>query len=87
METILRTASQEGGTTKTRLMYSAYLSYDQTCETLAHAEEWGLLTRVSASDQGETKSLYVYKATPRALEWLRTYAHLVALQGGKAYRD
>ena len=85
METILRTASREGGTTKTRLMYSAYLSYDQTNEVLDRAEECGLLTKASVHDgvTATTRSLHLYKATPKALEWLCTYAHLVALQRSK----
>lgn len=57
---ILESAS--GGTTKTKIMYKAFLSYAQLKEYLAVLEENGLL----AYDKGEQ----IYKTTQKGLHFL-----------------
>jgi predicted transcriptional regulator len=61
--TILGAANQ--GATKTRLMYSAYLSYAQIQDYLAFLQEKGLLTYVEGVQQ--------YKLTEKGLHFLRVY--------------
>ncbi len=54
-----------GGATKTKIMYSAYLSYAQLKEYLSVLLENGLIEY----QQGEQK----YKTTPKGLQFLKTY--------------
>jgi predicted transcriptional regulator len=54
--------SAAGGTTKTKIMYKAFLSYAQLKEYLAVLEENGLL----AYDKGEQ----IYKTTQKGLHFL-----------------
>jgi predicted transcriptional regulator len=57
-----------GGTTKTKIMYSAYLSYAQLKEYLSVLLENDLIEY----HQGEQK----YKTTPKGLQFLKTYEHM-----------
>ena len=63
MATILDAAN--GGSTKTRIMYKAYLSYAQLKEYLSILVENGLLEY----DDGDLK----YKTTEKGLRFMRTY--------------
>ena len=54
-----------GGTTKTKIMYGAYLSYTQLKEYLSVLIENGLMEY----QEGEQK----YKTTQKGIEFLRTY--------------
>ena len=60
-----------GGTTKTKIMYSAYLSYAQLKEYLSVLLENGLIEY----QQGEQK----YKTTAKGLQFLKTYEHMGAM--------
>jgi predicted transcriptional regulator len=69
--TILDAAN--GGTTKTRIMYKAYLSYAQLKEYLSVLTENGLLDY----EEGELK----YKTTEKGIRFMRTYdqiGHMVS---------
>ena len=57
-----------GGTTKTKIMYSAYLSYAQLKEYLSVLLENGLIEY----QQGEQK----FRTTPKGLQFLKTYEHM-----------
>lgn len=64
--TILEAAN--GGSTKTKLMYKAYLSYAQLKEYLSILIENGLLEY----GEGELK----YKTTEKGLRFMRAYSEL-----------
>ena len=66
---ILESAS--GGTTKTRIMYKAYLSYAQLKEYLAVLVENGLL---ELEKGGQT-----YKTSAKGLVFLKTYSQIGGL--------
>jgi predicted transcriptional regulator len=69
--TILDAAN--GGSTKTRIMYKAYLSYAQLKEYLSVLTENGLLDY----EEGELK----YKTTEKGIRFMRTYdqiGHMVS---------
>jgi predicted transcriptional regulator len=69
--TILDAAN--GGATKTRIMYKAYLSYAQLKEYLSVLTENGLLDY----EEGELK----YKTTEKGIRFMRTYdqiGHMVS---------
>lgn len=71
MATILDAAN--GGATKTRIMYKAYLSYAQLKEYLSVLTENGLLDY----EEGELK----YKTTEKGIRFMRTYdqiGHMVS---------
>ena len=57
-----------GSATKTKIMYSAYLSYAQLKEYLSVLLENGLIEY----QQGEQK----YRTTPKGLQFLKTYEHM-----------
>ena len=62
-----------GGTTKTRIMYNAYLSYAQLKEYLSVLTENGLLEY----QDGEKK----YKTTEKGLQFLKAYEHMNEMTG------
>jgi predicted transcriptional regulator len=65
------------GATKTRLMYSAYLSYAQVQEYLAFLKERKLITFEEGSQE--------YKLTEQGLRFLRVYdeiSEIVSLSNG-----
>jgi len=62
-----------GGSTKTKIMYKAYLSYAQLKEYLSVLEENGLLKY----EEGEHK----YKTTEKGLKFIRVYQHMDNLSG------
>ena len=62
-----------GGTTKTRIMYNAYLSYAQLKEYLSVLTENGLLEY----QEGEHK----YKTTEKGLQFMRAYEHMNTMTG------
>jgi len=69
--TILEAAN--GGATKTRIMYKAYLSYAQLKEYLSILTENGLLDY----EEGELK----YKTTEKGIRFMNTYdqiGHMVS---------
>jgi predicted transcriptional regulator len=62
-----------GGTTKTKIMYKAYLSYAQLKEYLAVLMENGLLEYVEGERQ--------YKTSEKGLKFLRTYEQMSSISG------
>jgi predicted transcriptional regulator len=62
-----------GGTTKTKIMYKAYLSYAQLKEYLSVLSENGLLQYIEGEHQ--------YKTTEKGLQFLRTYDQMNSLSG------
>lgn len=62
-----------GGATKTRIMYNAYLSYAQLKEYLSVLVENNLLEYI----EGERK----YKTTPKGLKFMSVYSQVSALSG------
>jgi predicted transcriptional regulator len=66
VEQILESA--QGGATKTRIMYKAYLSYGQLKEYLSILMENNLLEH----DSGKG----VYTTTPKGIQFLRTYGEM-----------
>lgn len=62
-----------GGTTKTKIMYKAYLSYDQLREYLSVLIENGLLQYNSEENQ--------YKVTQKGNQFLRTYQQMAGMTG------
>ena len=66
---ILEAAS--GGTTKTKIMYKAYLSYAQLKEYLSVLVENGLLDFEKGSQ--------TYKTTPKGMLFLKTYSQIGGL--------
>jgi predicted transcriptional regulator len=75
---VLRSALN-GGQTKTRLMYNAYLSYNQLKEYLAFLQERGLLTYEEGTQ--------LYRTTEKSLEFLEACEKMESLtaleEGGK----
>jgi predicted transcriptional regulator len=66
--------SATGGTTKTKIMYKAFLSYAQLKEYLTVLEESGLLTH----DRGEQ----TYKTTQKGLRFLDVTTSLHGMMEG-----
>ena len=66
MATILEAAN--GGSTKTKIMYKAYLSYAQLKEYLSILVGNGLLEY----EEGELK----YKTTEKGLRFMKTYSEI-----------
>jgi predicted transcriptional regulator len=62
-----------GGSTKTKIMYKAYLSYAQLKEYLSILTEKGLLQYV----EGE----HIYKTTDKGNKFMRVYQHMDNLVG------
>jgi predicted transcriptional regulator len=62
-----------GGSTKTKIMYRAYLSYAQLKEYLSILVENGLLEY----EEGEHK----YKTTPKGIKFQRVYQNMDDLTG------
>lgn len=62
-----------GGATKTKIMYKAYLSYAQLKEYLSILTEKGLLQYV----EGER----IYKTTDKGNKFIRVYQHMDNLVG------
>jgi predicted transcriptional regulator len=62
-----------GGSTKTKIMYKAYLSYAQLKEYLAILVENGLLEY----DEAEQK----YRTTDKGMKFVRVYQHMDELSG------
>jgi len=62
-----------GGSTKTKIMYKAYLSYAQLKEYLSILIENGLLHY----EEGEHK----YKTTEKGIKFMRVYQHMDILSG------
>ena len=62
-----------GGTTKTKIMYKAYLSYAQLKEYLSMMLENGLIKH-----ERETNS---YKTTEKGLKFIQAYNHMDSLTG------
>jgi predicted transcriptional regulator len=62
-----------GGATKTKIMYKAYLSYAQLKEYLSILTEKGLLQYV----EGER----IYKTTDKGNKFMRVYQHMDNLVG------
>ena len=62
-----------GGTTKTKIMYKAYLSYAQLKEYLAVMLENGLLEYV--------KGEQLYRTSEKGLQFLRSYAQMSDMTG------
>jgi predicted transcriptional regulator len=80
IEALLQSAMN--GSTKTRLMYSAFLSYAQVKEYLKLLLEKQLLSFTEETQE--------YKLTEKGLHFLRTYreiSEIVALPGSKAEND
>jgi predicted transcriptional regulator len=69
--TILQGANN--GATKTRLMYSAYLSYTQIQEYIVFLQEKGLILY----EEGSQK----YKLTEKGLQFLRSYDQISDVLG------
>ncbi len=61
------------GTTKTRIMYNAYLSYAQLKEYISVMSENGLLEY----QEGEQK----YKTTEKGMQFLRAYERMNEMTG------
>jgi predicted transcriptional regulator len=57
--------SANGGTTKTRIMYNAYLSYAQLKEYLVALTENGLLEHLPENN--------TFRTTPKGLSFIKTY--------------
>ena len=62
-----------GGTTKTKIMYKAYLSYAQLKEYLSMMLENGLIEH-----EREANS---YKTTEKGLKFIQAYNHMDSLTG------
>jgi predicted transcriptional regulator len=62
-----------GGTTKTRIMYSAYLSYSQLKEYLAMLIENGLIEHMPAENQ--------FRTTEKGLKYMKTYDQMSTMTG------
>jgi predicted transcriptional regulator len=57
-----------GGTSKTKIMYGAYLSYTQLKEYLALLTDNGLLEYRQADQK--------YKTTPKGVQFLKSYSQI-----------
>ncbi|HKU49289.1 MAG TPA: winged helix-turn-helix domain-containing protein [Nitrososphaera sp.] len=62
-----------GGTTKTKIMYKAYLSYTQLKEYLSVLTENGLLEYI----EGEQR----FRTTEKGVQFLRTYDQMSSISG------
>jgi predicted transcriptional regulator len=62
-----------GGATKTKIMYKAYLSYAQLKEYLTVLTENGLLEY----EEGENK----FRTTDKGMKFMRIYQHMDELSG------
>lgn len=62
-----------GGTTKTKIMYKAYLSYAQLKEYLSVLTENGLIEY----EEGEHK----FRTTDKGMKFMRVYQHMDELSG------
>jgi predicted transcriptional regulator len=62
-----------GGTTKTKIMYKAYLSYAQLKEYLSVLIENGLLEYVEGQQ--------LYRTSEKGLQFLRSYAQMSDMTG------
>jgi predicted transcriptional regulator len=65
--------SANGGSTKTKIMYKAYLSYAQLKEYLSVLTENGLLEY----EEGENK----FRTTDKGMKFMRVYQHMDELSG------
>jgi len=72
---ILNAAS--GGSTKTKIMYKAYLSYAQLKEYLSVLIENGLM---------EYEGVHKYKTTEKGMKFIRVYRHMDILSGSLEQR-
>ena len=63
----------KGGIAKTKLMYSAYLSFTQLKEYLAFLNENGLLTHDEVS--------LTFRTTPKGYEFIDAYNRLIEISG------
>jgi predicted transcriptional regulator len=68
--------SANGGVTKTRIMYEAYLSYAQLKEYLSILMQNGLIEY----SEGEHK----YRTTTKGMQFLRTFSQMGKLTGPMA---
>lgn len=57
--------SANGGTTKTRIMYNAYISYAQLKEYLSTLIENGLIEHIAANN--------TYRTTPKGIDFMNAY--------------
>jgi predicted transcriptional regulator len=62
-----------GGSTKTRIMYKAYLSYAQLKEYLSILVENGLLEYEETEEK--------YKTTEKGMKFIKAYQHMGMLTG------
>jgi predicted transcriptional regulator len=62
-----------GGTTKTKIMYKAYLSYEQLKEYLAVMMENNLLEHIPSEN--------LFKTTEKGMKFMRAYEHMEAIAG------
>jgi predicted transcriptional regulator len=62
-----------GGSTKTRIMYKAYLSYAQLKEYLSILVENGLLEYQDAEEK--------YRTTEKGMKFIKAYHHMDSLTG------
>lgn len=65
--------ASNGGTTKTKIMYKAYLSYAQLKEYLSMMMENGLLEREEGTQ--------VYRTSEKGMAFLRTYSQMSDMTG------
>ena len=73
---ILQVVNRHGSVNKTRIMYYAFLSYEQLNEYLAMAVRNGLLEYGTATQ--------TYKITEKGLKYLEIYEQLEELTSGEA---
>lgn len=66
----------QGGTTKTKIMYQAYLSYAQLKEYLSILMENGLIEYVPAE--------HIYRTTEKGQRFKRTYNEIADMTGPMA---
>jgi predicted transcriptional regulator len=71
VSTILDAAN--GGATKTKIMYKAYLSYAQLKEYLAILTENNLLEHIPSE--------HVYKTTEKGLKFMKAYDQMATFSG------
>lgn len=62
-----------GGTTKTKIMYKAYLSYEQLKEYLAVLMENNLVEHIPSEN--------LFKTTEKGIKFMKVYEHLEAIAG------
>ena len=68
MGQILQVANSDSNATKTKIMYQAFLSYNQLEEHLSHLTERGLLHY-----DGNTRT---FRTTEKGIQFLEMYNHL-----------